>query len=291
MELLDLISTSPAWLTVSCVLLGLLVGSFLNVVAYRLPKMMQQEWEEQCRELLDTSAGESTPGKAFNLVTPASRCPECGHRIRAVENIPVLSYLFLRGRCSECKTPISIKYPLVELITGITAGVLAWHFGYGWPLAGALLFTWLLIAMSIIDIEHQLLPDSLTLLLLWIGLVISLGDIFLPPDQAIIGAAAGYLSLWSVYHLFRLLTGKEGMGYGDFKLLAACGAWMGWKMLPLIILLSSFVGAVVGVAMIAILGRDRQLPIPFGPYIAAAGWIALLWGDDIIQGYLQFSGL
>lgn len=291
MALLELLQTNAAWLAGCCVVLGLLVGSFLNVVAYRIPLMMQREWEDQCRELLNSAANEKPGEDRLNIVTPASRCPQCGHKIRPIENIPVISYLFLRGRCAECKTRIPVKYPLVELFTGITAGILALHFGFGWPLVGALVFTWLLIAMSVIDIEHQLLPDSLTLLLLWSGLVLSLKPTFIPPEQAIIGAAAGYLSLWIVYHLFRLLTGKEGMGYGDFKLLAACGAWMGWKMLPLIILLSSFVGAIVGVAMILILGRDRQLPIPFGPYIAAAGWIALLWGDEIIQSYLQFSGL
>ncbi|RRQ22525.1 prepilin peptidase [Thiohalobacter thiocyanaticus] len=291
MELLELIRTSPGWLIGVCLLLGLVVGSFLNVVAHRLPLMMQREWESQCRELLEAPAADDTTPERFNLLTPASRCPHCGHRIRAIENIPVLSWLLLRGRCRECRTAISVKYPLVEAFTGLTAGILAWHFGFGWPLAAALVFTWTLIALSVIDIEHQLLPDSLTLALLWLGLLLSLGHVFVSPEQAIIGAAAGYLSLWIVYQLFRLLTGKEGMGFGDFKLLAACGAWMGWKLLPLIILLSSLVGAVVGVAMILILGRDRQLPIPFGPYIAAAGWIALLWGADLIQGYLRFAGL
>ena len=290
MALLELIRTSPGWLIGVCVLLGLLVGSFLNVVAHRLPRMMQREWETQCRELLEAPAPD-TVTEHVSLLSPPSRCPHCGHRIRALENIPVLSWLFLRGRCRDCGSAISVKYPLVEAFTGLTAGILAWHFGFDWPLAAALVFSWALIALSVIDIEHQLLPDSLTLSLLWLGLLISLGDVFVTPAEAITGAAAGYLSLWIVYQLFRLLTGKEGMGFGDFKLLAACGAWMGWKLLPLIILLSSLVGAVVGMAMILILGRDRQLPIPFGPYIAAAGWIALLWGEDIIQGYLRFAGL
>jgi leader peptidase (prepilin peptidase)/N-methyltransferase len=222
---------------------------------------------------------------------PRSRCPDCGHQISALENIPVFSYLALRGRCSECGTRISPRYPLIEILTGILSAIVAWHFGYGWPLAAALLFTWSMIPLSVIDLEHQLLPDAIILPVLWAGLVLSLFGVFVDSTTSIIGAAAGYLSLWTVYQVFRLLTGKQGMGFGDFKLLALCGAWMGWQALPAIIVLSSLVGAVVGISLILVRGRDRNLPIPFGPYLAAAGWLALLWGDQITQTYLRFAGL
>ncbi|WJW74935.1 A24 family peptidase [Thiohalobacter sp. IOR34] len=290
MDLVHLLQTQSTWLTGATALLGLLVGSFLNVVAHRLPLMMEREWKAQCRELLGTE--DDTDGEApLDLLRPASRCPHCGHRIGALENIPLLSYLYLRGRCSGCGTRIALRYPLVELVSALLSGLLAWHFGWGWPLAAALVFTWTLIPLSLIDFDHQLLPDSLTQPLLWLGLLLSLQGVFVDAHSAILGAAAGYLSLWAVYHLFRLLTGKEGMGYGDFKLLAACGAWMGWKLLPVIILLSSVVGAVVGIGLILIRGRDRNIPIPFGPYIAAAGWLALLWGQDLTDAYLRFAGL
>ena len=289
MTLVDFLASSPAWLAAVTGLLGLLVGSFLNVVAHRLPLMMERSWREQCHELLETQAEDEE--EQVSLLRPRSRCPHCGHVIAALENIPLLSYLALRGRCRGCGGHISLRYPIVELSTAVLSAVLAWHFGWGWQLAGALLFTWTLIPLGLIDFDHQLLPDSLTLPLLWAGLLASLWGLFVDSHQAIIGAVAGYLLLWSVYHLFRLLTGKEGMGYGDFKLLAACGAWMGWKMLPVIILLSSFVGAVMGITLILVRGRDRNIPIPFGPYLAAAGWIALLWGQDIVEGYLRFAGL
>nr|WP_297527675.1 A24 family peptidase [Thiohalobacter sp.] len=290
---MQILQTSPAWLAGTVFLLGLVVGSFLNVVAHRLPLMMEREWRAQCRELMGNEAGIGTDDDAapLNLVSPRSRCPHCGHAITALENIPVLSWLWLRGRCSDCGTRISARYPVVELATGVLSAVAAWHFGWGWPLAGALLFTWFLVPLTLIDLDHQLLPDSLTLPLVWIGLLASLVPVFVTPEQAIVGAAAGYLSLWLVYQLFRLVTGKEGMGFGDFKLLAACGAFMGWQMLPVVILLSSLVGAVVGIGLIALRGRDRSVPIPFGPYIAAAGWIALLWGQEIIDAYLRFAGL
>ncbi|WP_317622932.1 prepilin peptidase [Thiohalobacter sp.] len=293
MDFLQILQTSPAWLAGTVFLLGLVVGSFLNVVAHRLPLMMEREWRAQCRELMGNEAGIGTDDDAapLNLVSPRSRCPHCGHAITALENIPVLSWLWLRGRCSDCGTRISARYPVVELATGVLSAVAAWHFGWGWPLAGALLFTWFLVPLTLIDLDHQLLPDSLTLPLVWIGLLASLVPVFVTPEQAIVGAAAGYLSLWLVYQLFRLVTGKEGMGFGDFKLLAACGAFMGWQMLPVVILLSSLVGAVVGIGLIALRGRDRSVPIPFGPYIAAAGWIALLWGQEIIDAYLRFAGL
>jgi leader peptidase (prepilin peptidase)/N-methyltransferase len=264
--------------------LGLFVGSFLNVVIYRLPVMMQRGWEEQCRELLEL---DEVPSETFNIVTPRSRCPHCKHLIGAIENIPVLSYLIQRGRCKHCSAPISIRYPLIEVFSALLTGLVAWKLGVSWPALFAILLTWSLIALTFIDIDHQLLPDDITLPLLWLGLGLSLFSIFTDMSSAIIGAISGYLSLWLLYHIFKLLTGKEGMGYGDFKLFALFGAWFGWQQLPMIILLSSLVGAVIGLAMILIMGRDRQLPIPFGPYLAGAGWIAMLWGGDITHVYLS----
>ena len=271
-------------------LLGLLVGSFLNVVAYRLPIMMQRSWEQECCELTGSEppAGQNEP---FNLNQPRSRCPHCGHAITALENIPVLSYLILRGRCSECKNKISLRYPLVEAISALLTLVVAMHFGFGWQAAAGIFLTWALLVLSLIDFDVQLLPDNITLPFLWIGLILSLFGIFTDSASAIIGAVAGYLFLWSVYQLFKLVTGKEGMGFGDFKLLALFGAWLGWQYLPQIIMISALVGAVVGVSLILVLGRDRNIPIPFGPYLAAAGWISLLWGESINQAYLQWSGL
>jgi leader peptidase (prepilin peptidase)/N-methyltransferase len=290
MALVDLLQSNHAFLVVVTVALGLMVGSFLNVVIHRLPVMMEREWRSQCNDLLELETS-SDNEEAYSLIRPRSRCPDCGHQISALENIPVFSYLALRGRCSECGTRISPRYPLIEMLTAILSGIVAWHFGYGWPLAAALLFTWSMIPLSVIDIEHQLLPDAITLPVLWTGLVLSLFGVFVDSATSIIGAAAGYLSLWTVYQVFRLLTGKQGMGFGDFKLLALCGAWMGWQALPAIIVLSSLVGAVVGISLILVRGRDRNLPIPFGPYLAAAGWLALLWGDQITQTYLRFAGL
>jgi leader peptidase (prepilin peptidase)/N-methyltransferase len=290
MALVDLLQSNHAFLVVVTVALGLMVGSFLNVVIHRLPVMMEREWRSQCNDLLELETS-SDNEEAYSLIRPRSRCPDCGHQISALENIPVFSYLALRGRCSECGTRISPRYPLIEMLTAILSGIVAWHFGYGWPLAAALLFTWSMIPLSVIDIEHQLLPDAITLPVLWAGLVLSLFGVFVDSATSIIGAAAGYLSLWTVYQVFRLLTGKQGMGFGDFKLLALCGAWMGWQALPAIIVLSSLVGAVVGISLILVRGRDRNLPIPFGPYLAAAGWLALLWGDQITQTYLRFAGL
>jgi leader peptidase (prepilin peptidase)/N-methyltransferase len=282
------------------ILLGLLVGSFLNVVIYRLPIMLEREWREQCEELL-AADGRATPAteplEVFNLLQPRSRCPACGAPVRAWQNIPVVSWLLLGGRCSSCKTAISVRYPLVELATGLLSGLLVWRFGATLDAAFALLLLWSLVALTMIDIDQQLLPDSITLPLLWLGLFVGLFQPatselpFADLRSGVIGAMVGYCSLWSVYWLFRLLTGKEGMGYGDFKLLAALGAWLGWQMLPLIILLSALAGAIVGVTMIVLLGRDRQIPIPFGPYLATAGLIALLWGPQINTAYLRFSGL
>jgi len=282
------------------VLLGLLVGSFLNVVIYRLPVMLEREWRQQCQELLahdgEATSGE-TPPEVFNLLRPRSRCPHCGTPVHAWQNIPVLSWLLLGGKCASCKSPISIRYPLIELLTGLLSGLLVWRFGVTLEAAGALLLLWALIALTVIDIDQQLLPDCITLPLLWLGISISLlqpaTSALQFPDlrSSVIGAIVGYTSLWSVYWVFKLLTGKEGMGYGDFKLLAALGAWLGWQMLPLVILLSALTGAVTGVAMIILLGRDRQLPIPFGPYLAVAGLIALLWGPQLNTAYLRISGL
>ncbi len=274
--------------------LALLIGSFLNVVIYRLPIMMEREWRAQCEEIAETPAVELPTGR-FDLVAPRSRCPACGHTITAMQNIPVISYLVLGGKCAGCQAPISRRYPIIELLSAVMTAIVAWRFGFGWEAAAAILMTWALIAISVIDIDHQIIPDSISLPLIWAGLFLSLFHesagaeiLFVDPGTAIAGGLAGYLSLWSIYHLFRLLTGKEGMGYGDFKLLAALGAWLGWQMLPLIILLSAFVGAIVGVALIAFKRQDRSAPIPFGPYLAAAGWIAMLYGPQIIDGYLDY---
>lgn len=292
--MIEILQTTPWAFALFAGVFGLLIGSFLNVVIYRLPLMMECDWRSQCTELLEISAGPASP--RFDLIAPRSRCPKCNHAITALENIPVISYLFLRGKCSACGTRISPRYPWVEILTGVLSAIVAGHFGFGWMAAAALLLTWALIALSFIDLDHQLLPDSITLPLLWAGLALSLvtldgNTLFANSHDAIIGAIAGYLSLWSVYKLFKLLTGKEGMGYGDFKLLAMLGAWLGWQALPVIILLSSLVGATLGITMILLRGRDHNLPIPFGPYLAIAGWIALLWGNNISQAYLNFVGL
>ena len=275
---------------------GLLVGSFLNVVIHRLPRMMEREWRDQAATVLEEAKLEdcakklrepSPDTKAYNLIVPRSACPHCGHVLSALENIPVISYLALRGRCRACKAQISSRYPLIEAATGLLTGFAAWHFGFTLAALGAALLAWALIALTAIDIERQLLPDDITLPLLWCGLLANVFGVFAPLQDAVIGAAAGYLSLSTVYWLFRLATGKEGMGFGDFKLLAALGAWLGWKLLPMVILLSSLVGAVVGIAMILFQGRDRGIPIPFGPYLAAAGLIAVYWGASINETYLQ----
>ncbi|MFN0040756.1 MAG: prepilin peptidase [Burkholderiales bacterium] len=285
----------PAVIALVCTLVGLVVGSFLNVVIHRLPKMLERDWDGQAADLLDqknlAAAAKELRGppatRRYNLVTPASSCPNCNHAIRAWENIPILSYLFLRGRCAACKAPIRIRYPIVEAATGILSGYVGWRYGLSLPMVGALFFVWSMIALTAIDIDTQLLPDDITLPLLWAGLLINLNASFAPLPAAVIGAAAGYLSLWSVYWLFKLTTGKEGMGYGDFKLLAAIGAWLGWKMLPAVILLSSLVGAAVGISLIVFARHGRNTPIPFGPYLAAAGLIAMFWGDELNRQYLR----
>lgn len=264
-------------------LLGLSVGSFLNVVIHRLPKMMEQEWEAQCADL----RGEEPPKvESISLARPRSRCPSCGHQITPLENVPVISYLLLRGKCSGCGTRISPRYPVIEIFTALLSAYATWHFGATFQAAGALIVIWTLVTLAAIDFDTQLLPDSITLPLLWLGLAFNFYGTFADLNSAVIGAMAGYLSLWSIFWLFKLATGKEGMGYGDFKLLAALGAWLGWQMLPAIILLSSVVGAIVGISLIVIFGRGRNVPIPFGPYLAAAGLIALFWGQKLTQEYL-----
>jgi leader peptidase (prepilin peptidase)/N-methyltransferase len=287
------------WVTLSLVF-GLLVGSFLNVVIHRLPIMMERQWREQSAELDSHSTAPAPPPAArepYNLVVPRSACPACRAPIAAWHNIPVLSWLMLRGRCASCQARISVRYPLIELLCALLSAAVVWKFGPSWPGLCALGVTWFLIALTGIDLDHQLLPDSLTLPLLWGGLLASLGwsvltstNLPVSPTESIIGAAAGYLSLWSVYHLFRLCTGKEGMGYGDFKLLAALGAWLGWHMLLPIVLCSAAVGALVGIALIVTARRSRSVPIPFGPFLAAAGWLAMMWGPQWVATYLGLYG-
>ncbi len=287
MPLLDGLSHSPAFLAVAALLLGLCVGSFLNVVIHRLPLMLEREWRRECRALLEL-APEPEPAP-LSLVRPASRCPSCDAPIRPWQNIPLVSWLALRGRCAACRAPISAQYPLVEAATGLLSAYCALRFGWSAQLAAALALTWALLALAVIDLKTQLLPDAITLPLLWLGLLLSLGGVFATPAASIVGAAAGYLSLWLVYHAFRLATGKEGMGFGDFKLLGALGAWFGWQALPLIVLLSSAAGAVVGLGLILLRGHDRNVPIPFGPYLALAGWVVLVGGDDLAHAWLRLT--
>lgn len=276
--------SDPVGFSVSLGLLGLLVGSFLNVVIHRLPKMMERDWQSQCAEFRGEQAAVHEP---YSLVKPRSRCPNCGHAISALENIPVLSWVMLRGRCSSCRSPISIRYPVVELLTGALSAFAAAHFGFGWQACGAVVLLWCLIALTFIDFDTQLLPDAITLPLVWAGMLFNLSATFTDLTSSVLGAMLGYLSLWAVYWAFKLSTGKEGMGYGDFKLLSALGAWLGWQMLPLIVMLSSLVGAVVGILLIVVTRRGRSVPIPFGPYLAAAGLLALFWGQQLTQAYLD----
>lgn len=284
MALLELLQAVPAAFIGVCLILGLMVGSFLNVVIHRLPRMMEAGWQQQCAEL---RGEEPASQPRYNLIVPRSACPHCNHAIGAWENIPILSYLFLRGKCKGCGAAISLRYPVIEAISGILCGFAAWHFGFGAATLGAMLLIWALLALTAIDFDTQLLPDDITLPLLWAGLLFNLSNTFTNLQSAVLGAIFGYLALWSVYWLFKLLTGREGMGYGDFKLLAALGAWMGWQMLPLIIILSSAVGAVVGITLIVAAKHGRHIPIPFGPYLAGGGLIALFWGQTLTQGYLQ----
>ena len=290
MTLLALLQTSPLAFGLLVAILGLIVGSFLNVVIHRTPIVLMRNWQRDCLELTGPAANTATHEK-FNLITPRSRCPHCGHAISALENIPVVSYLWLHGKCSACRKPISLRYPFVEILSAMLAAVTALHFGFNAAGVAAIVLTWLLIALAFIDIDHQLLPDVMVLPFLWIGLLVNLFNVFTTPSDAVIGAVAGYLSLWIVFHLFKLVTGKEGMGYGDFKLFALFGAWFGWQSLLLIILLSSLIGALIGIGLIVFQGRDRAKPLPFGPYLAVAGWVAMLWGDEITRQYLQLARL
>ena len=286
---ISLFEQLPALYLGTLFVVGAVIGSFLNVVIYRLPVMMQREWRQDCLEFLEQPADSET--EKFNLSTPRSRCGECGHKITALENIPIVSYLVLGGKCSSCKTSISPQYPLVELFTAMVTVVVGWHFGVGLQALAAMFLSWCLIAASGIDIGHKLLPDSITLPLLWLGILLALFGVFVDLETSIIGAMAGYLSLWSVFILFKLLTGKEGMGHGDFKLLAVLGAWLGWKPLLVVILTSSIVGALIGISMIVLKITERGTQIPFGPYLAAAGWMTLLWGEQLMHLYFSLFGL
>ncbi|MBK1694315.1 prepilin peptidase [Chromatium weissei] len=289
-DVFDLLAQNTELLALTAVLFGLLIGSFLNVVILRLPLMMQTDWQRECAELTN-SAAPNTTVEPLSLSSPPSTCPHCGHRIRAYENIPIISYLLLRGKCSACKAPISLRYPLVEALTAVLTLAVALQFGMTWQLPAALLLTWALIALALIDYDTQLLPDNIVLPLLWLGLLLNAFEMFTDSHTAVLGAAAGYLSLWTVFQLFRLATGKEGMGYGDFKLLALFGAWLGWQLLPQIVLLSALTGAVLGVLLIVTGQQRREQPLPFGPFLAVAGWISLLWGDQINAAYFHLSGL
>ena len=275
---INTLNENPILLYSATLVFGLLVGSFLNVVIYRLPKILEQDWKGQCAILLNQSPPKE---EKLTLSTPNSTCPKCQHAIKPWENIPVLSYMFLQGRCSQCKNKISIRYPIIELVTALLSLVTIMSLGGNIAGLSALFLTWTLIVLTMIDADTQLLPDNITLPLLWAGLILNVFNVFTTLESALWGAVFGYLSLWSVFHLFKLITGKEGMGYGDFKLLAALGAWFGWQMLPIIILLSSVVGAVIGIGMILIKGKDKNIPIPFGPYLAIAGWVTLIWGDQL----------
>lgn len=294
MAIAEVFGAYPALLICAALILGLLVGSFLNVVIYRLPVMMEREWTQECKLLLDIDQPQEPNEQAqepFNLAVPKSRCPHCGTPIKAWQNIPVISYLILGGRCSNCSAGISIRYPIIEAVTGLLSAYVVWHFGFTMQALLALVFTWSLISLTMIDADHKLLPDQITLPLLWLGIIANLFNQFVTIEQAIWGAVAGYLSLWSVYWAFKLLTGKEGMGYGDFKLLAALGAWMGWQNLPVIIILSSLVGAIIGIIILKASNQGKDTALPFGPYLAIAGWIAFFWGDQIIASYLSFANI
>ena len=284
MLLIQFLQSNPSWLITLGGVVGLLVGSFLNVVIHRLPKMMERDWAEQCAMLKNE---EPVVAARYDLVMPRSACPSCAHQISALENIPVLSYVFLRGRCAKCSARISPRYPMVEALSALLSGYAMWHFGGTLAGLSALIFIWSMIALTFIDFDTQLLPDSITQPLLWLGLLVNLSHSYTSIESALIGAIAGYLTLWSVYWLFKLTTGKEGMGFGDFKLLAAIGAWLGWQVLPLVILLSSLVGAIVGISLMVFAKHGRNIPIPFGPYLAGGGLIALFWGQAITSAYLS----
>ena len=289
MQWIEVFQQNPLLLYGSTLALGLIVGSFLNVVILRLPRIMEAGWQRECAELSGLTAASDKP--VLSLARPGSHCPACGHRIGPLENVPLLSYLFLRGRCSACRAHISLRYPLIEGLTALMTLLVCLRFGLSWQALAALPLTWGLIALAFIDYDTQLLPDAITIPLLWAGLLLSLFGTFTDSSSAIIGAAAGYLSLWAVFQLFRLATGKEGMGYGDFKLLALFGAWFGWQFLPQIVLLSALTGALLGTLLIVLGRHARSVPMPFGPFLSVAGWICLLWGQQLNDTYLRFAGL
>ena len=284
MTLLQTFQAYPALFVTAVTVLSLAIGSFLNVVIHRLPKMLERQWRDELAEL---NGQEAATAPRYNLMLPRSQCPGCGHQISALENVPVVSYLALRGKCAACKTRISPRYPLVEALTGALSGFIAWRYGFSWHTLAALFFVWSMIALAFIDLDTFYLPDDITLPLVWAGLLVNMGGVFVDLQSAVIGAVAGYLALWVVFWSYKLATGKDGRGYGDFKLLAAIGAWLGWKMLPVVILLSSFVGAIVGISLIVFARHGRNVPIPFGPYLVLAGLIALFWGEPLLQYYLQ----
>ncbi len=295
MDLIRVLQSNSGFFYATVIIFGLLIGSFLNVVIHRLPIMLLRDWRRDCREFLtekypndlNTNSSTKEPATKYNLVVPRSACPHCGHQISALENIPVISYLFLQGRCKSCKTHISLRYPIIETISAILTMTVAWKFGVSYTFLFAALLSWALLSLTMIDFDHQYLPDQITLPFLWLGLILNLNGMFTDLNSAVIGATAGYLSLWSVYHIFRLITGKEGMGFGDFKLLAMFGAWLGWQMLPVIILLSTLIGSIIGISLIVLKQHEKGKPIPFGPYLAGAGWVALLWGNEINTLYFH----
>ena len=287
MSVVHLLQSQPVLFVIVMALLGMCVGSFLNVVIYRLPKMMEQDWHDQCCELLEIKNENVEKQQRVNLIFPGSNCPTCEHKITALENIPVISYLFLKGRCSSCKAKISLQYPIIEMFTGLATAYVAWHFGFSLQTLFTVLLTWALICLSVIDLEHSLLPDDITLPLIWLGLACNIFGIFTDIYSSLIGAMLGYGILWIIFMSFKAVTGKEGMGYGDFKLLALLGAWLGWQSLPLIILLSSITASIIGVVMIVLKGRDKATAFPFGPYLAIAGWITLIWGEELTGLYLN----
>lgn len=288
MELIHLLSTNSTWLLVCVGLISLLIGSFLNVVIYRLPVMMEREWKQECVDYLGGDhALANTDTGPFNLVVPRSQCPSCGHKIASWENIPVLSYLALGGKCAGCRTPISMQYPLVEVATALLSILVAYQYGFSWQTLGLLFFTWTLVALFMIDAQTMLLPDDLTYPLLWAGILLNMNSWFVPLADSVLGAVFGYLSLWSIYHLFKLLTGKEGMGYGDFKLLAALGAWGGWQILPFVIFASSAFGALFGIAWMIFKRKGQSVPMPFGPWLAMAGYVAMVWHTEVVRFSMQ----
>ena len=291
MEIISALRDNPTFFFIVVGIFSLLVGSFLNAAIYRIPIMLQQGWREECEELFGGEADEQVKKETFNLFVPRSQCPECGHMITALENIPVISYLFLRGKCSSCNTHISMQYPLIEVFTACVSVFVAWKIGFGWQTLAALVFTWVLITLSLIDAKTMLLPDNLTLPLMWLGIVANYNELFVSLPSSVLGAMIGYMSLWSLFHIFRLVTGKEGMGYGDFKILAAIGAWAGWQILPFTIFAASLFGAVIGITMMLLQGKKDSQPIPFGPWLALAGFIGFIWRDEVIQAMSSYFGI